>query len=112
MKYLTMDMGAVARRPPDGKIHHLLHLYYHWFLPSEDWRKEENDDDAFLKEWTSKLAEECVVCLLPPALELEDVGMKLRSKPSSRSLVDMVVATRRKFQRTLAIKGGWKFFEA
>lgn len=34
-------MGAGAQdpkstRPPNGKIHHLLHLYYHWFLPPED----------------------------------------------------------------------------
>ncbi|XP_052165443.1 UPF0481 protein At3g47200-like [Oryza glaberrima] len=99
-KYLTMDtpQDAATARPPDGEILHLLHLYYHWFLPPEDRTsdsggaaagKEEEEDEAFWDEWLAKPIHERVPWQMPPATELQDAGVTFRAKASPRSLVDV-----------------------
>jgi hypothetical protein len=101
-KYLTVDMGlggardAEPRGPPDGEIHHLLHLYYHWFLPPED-RPDgsgKSEEDA-LEELMSKPVEERVPPTLPSASDLRNAGVTIRAKRSPRSLVDVTFDPRR-----------------
>ncbi|RCV32050.1 hypothetical protein SETIT_6G227300v2 [Setaria italica] len=103
VNYLTVDMGAARdaepRRAPDGEIHHLLHLYYHWFLPPEDRPagsdpaaagsgSGKSEEDAF-DEWISKPMEERVPLTLPSASDLKNAGVTIRAKKSPRSLVDV-----------------------
>ncbi|XP_066326689.1 UPF0481 protein At3g47200-like [Miscanthus floridulus] len=101
VNYLTVNISAGPRdpestRPPDGEIHHLLHLYYHWFLPPEDrlgsgsGATSKSEDEA-LEEMTSKSMDddERTPCLLPPASELQDSGVTFRAKKSPRSMVDV-----------------------
>ncbi|CAO2192288.1 unnamed protein product [Urochloa humidicola] len=96
VNYLTVDMGATARsdaaavRPPDGEIHHLLHLYYHWFLPPDDRPAGSGkSEDELFEEWASKPVDERAPWQLPPASELKDAGVTFRAKKSPRSLVDV-----------------------
>ncbi|KAL6646258.1 hypothetical protein ACP70R_017866 [Stipagrostis hirtigluma subsp. patula] len=104
VKYLTVDFGASARdgagpRPPDGEIHHLLHLYYHWFLPPEDAAAAsgagsgKGEDDAF-EEWLSKPVDERAPWQLPSASQLQDAGVTFRAKKSPRSMVDVTFRRR------------------
>ncbi|KAL6900959.1 hypothetical protein ACP4OV_005635 [Aristida adscensionis] len=93
LKYLTVDFGAArdgaASQPPDGEIHHLLHLYYHWFLPPEDRAGGgKGEDDAF-EEWMAKPVDERAPWMLPSASELQDAGVTFRAKRSPRSMVDV-----------------------
>ncbi|RLN03546.1 UPF0481 protein [Panicum miliaceum] len=98
VKYLTVDMGAAqdaeTARPPDGEIHHLLHLYYHWFLPPEDRPGSgpagagKSEDEEF-EEWMSKPMDERIPWQLPSASELKDAGVTFRAKKSPRSLVNV-----------------------
>jgi hypothetical protein len=99
VNYLTVDMCVGPRdpestRPPDGEIHHLLHLYYHWFLPPEDrdgsgtGSKDKEDGEA-LEELMSTSADERMPWQLPPASELKDSGVTFRAKKSPRSMVDV-----------------------
>ena len=98
VNYLTVDMTAGPRdpestRPPDGEIHHLLHLYYYWFLPPEQrfgsGAASKSEDEA-LEEMTSRsMDDERSPSLLPPASELQDSGVTFRVKKSPRSMVDV-----------------------
>lgn len=94
-KYLTVEtpQDAATAKPPDGEIHHILHLYYHWFLPTEDVapaadNNQEAEDKAF-DEWLAKPMDERVPWLLPSASDLKDAGVTFRAKKSPRSLVDV-----------------------
>ncbi|XP_047095399.1 UPF0481 protein At3g47200-like [Lolium rigidum] len=102
-KYLTIEtpQDAATARPPDGETLHLLHLHYHWFLPSEEPagsgtggnRKVVGEDEAF-DEWLAKPMDERLPWLLPSASELEDAGVTFRAKKSPRSLVDVTFRAR------------------
>uniref|UniRef100_J3MUU2 Uncharacterized protein n=1 Tax=Oryza brachyantha TaxID=4533 RepID=J3MUU2_ORYBR len=102
-KYLTMDtpQDAATARPPDGEILHLLHLYYHWFLPPEDRTNDSGgsgtsskEEDEAWDEWLAKPVHERVPWLMPPATELQDAGVTFRAKRSPRSLVDVTFSRR------------------
>ncbi|KQJ99175.1 hypothetical protein BRADI_3g41570v3 [Brachypodium distachyon] len=98
--YITIEtpQELATAKPPDGEIHHLLHLYYHWFLPTEDAtltgdNNREAEDKAY-KEWMAKPMDERVPWLLPSASELQDAGITFRAKKSPRSLVDVTFCAR------------------
>uniref|UniRef100_A0A0D9WHH6 Uncharacterized protein n=1 Tax=Leersia perrieri TaxID=77586 RepID=A0A0D9WHH6_9ORYZ len=104
-KYLTIDtpQDAATARPPDGEILHLLHLYYHWFLPPEDRTNDSGggsgsgsskEEDEAWEEWLSKPVHERMPWQMPPATELQDAGVTIRAKRSHRSLVDVTFAHR------------------
>lgn len=95
-KFLTVEtpQDASKARPPDGEIHHLLHLYYHWFLPPEDRSVGGKDEDEAFDEWMAKPVGERMPWLLPSASELKDAGVKFRTKKSPRSLVDVTFRPR------------------
>jgi hypothetical protein len=99
-KYLTVEtpQDAATARPPDGEILHLLHLHYHWFLPTEEPagggdNRKVGEDEAF-DEWLAKPMDERLPWLLPSASELEDAGVTFRAKKSPRSLVDVTFRAR------------------
>jgi hypothetical protein len=98
VNYLTVDMSSGPRdpestRPPDGEIHHLLHLYYHWFLPPEDrlgsGSGTSKSEDEAMEELMSQSVDERTPWRLPPASELQDSGVTFRAKKSPRSMVDV-----------------------
>ncbi|KAG8087816.1 hypothetical protein GUJ93_ZPchr0010g8459 [Zizania palustris] len=102
-KYLTMDtpQDAATARPPDGEILHLLHLYYHWFLPPEDRPNgsgdrsiSHKDEDEAFNEWLAKPIHERMPWLMPSATGLQDAGVTFRAKKSPRSLVDVTFRRR------------------
>ncbi|KAM3190015.1 hypothetical protein ACQJBY_068321 [Aegilops geniculata] len=103
-KYLTVEtpQDAATAKPPDGEILHLLHLYYHWFLPPQDedaavpsagGSNKVAEEEAF-DEWLAKPMDERLPWLLPSASELEDAGVTFRAKKSPRSLVDVTFRAR------------------
>nr|BAJ84999.1 predicted protein [Hordeum vulgare subsp. vulgare] len=101
-KYLTVEtpQDAATATLPDGEILHLLHLYYHWFLPPQDEDAavppaggKVAEDEAF-NEWLAKPMDERLPWLLPSASELEDAGITFRAKKSPRSLVDVTFRAR------------------
>jgi hypothetical protein len=96
VNHLTVDMTASPRdpestRPPDGEIHHLLHLYYHWFLPAEDrvGSGTSKSDNEAMEELISDSVDERTPWKLPPATELQDSGVTFRAKKSPRSMVEV-----------------------
>ncbi|KAJ1269383.1 hypothetical protein BS78_07G207600 [Paspalum vaginatum] len=98
VNYLTVDMGASqdaerSRPPDDGEIHHLLHLYYHWFLPPEH-RPPGSGCEASEEPVSKPAVDERAPWQLPPASELKDAGVTLRAKASPRSLVDVTFDAR------------------
>ncbi|XP_062194904.1 UPF0481 protein At3g47200-like isoform X2 [Phragmites australis] len=102
VKYLTVDFGTAkdgdSARSPDGEIHHLLHLYYHWFLPPEDRAKSgtssKDEEDAAFDELMAKPVDERVPWQLRSASELQYAGVTFRAKKSARSLVDVTFHSR------------------
>ncbi|KAF0900009.1 hypothetical protein E2562_026250 [Oryza meyeriana var. granulata] len=100
-KYLTIDtpQDAATARAPDGEILHLLHLYYHWFLPPEDRTNDSGggsrsgmsskEEDEAWDEWLAKPIHERMPWQMPPATALKDAGVSFRAKRSPRSLVDI-----------------------
>ncbi|XP_072968018.1 UPF0481 protein At3g47200-like [Typha angustifolia] len=82
--------------PPPAKIHHLLHLYWHWAVPGDKKPSVSDQHSPPLERlicrlfscfpWRKPVKE---TSFIPSATELHEAGVTLRKKASPRHMLDI-----------------------